>query len=223
MRPWLSVLLAGTLAAACSSGDDGGQARTVDPPRTTTTPADETTTTISSPTPEAAALEQVVVQLSDMPTGWAVSPPEEEESDDAFCDGLDPFNEVTPQDEAESTFQQSDFGPFVASGASLYKDDDEAAGVMDRLTDMANTCQSFTQPEDDGTETEYTISALSFPDLGDDTFAFRMAGTTAFGPLNLDVVAVRDGALVLAVINGGLGAADSELTESLMQTMAERV
>lgn len=222
MARLLPIMLTAALLAGGCGGDDGdaGQARTVEPTTTTTSATDEVTTTAEAPAD--VALDHVVVQLSDMPTGWSVSPPDED-SDDAFCEERDPFNEVEPQEEAEAAFQQSEFGPFVASGASLYADDDEASQVMGLLTDMADACQSFTQTEDDGTETEYTIGALSFPDLGDDTFAFRMSGTTPFGPLNLDVVAVREGSIVVAIINGGLGAADSELTESLIRTMADRV
>lgn len=209
-----AIVLVGTLlCGACGGGDGGGgQARTVNPTKSSSTAA-----------PRDVALSEVVVQLSDLPTGWSVSPPEnEDEADDSFCEGRDPFNEIPPQAEAESSFQQSDFGPFVDSGASLYTDD-EASEVMDRLAEMANACQSFMQTEEDGTETTYTTSPLSFPDLGDDTFAFRVSGSTMLGPINLDVAAVREGAIVLFVGNGGLGAADTQLTEQLLRTMLRRL
>lgn len=55
------------------------------------------------------------------------------------------------------------------------------------------------------------------------TDPIRTSGSTPFGPLNLDIVAVRDGAVVVSSINGGLGAADSDLSETLMRTMVDRL
>jgi hypothetical protein len=216
------ILVGGALIAGCGGGDDAdGQARTVDPTSTTVKEKASTTTTASS---KDVDLDQVVVQLSDLPTGWSVSPPDsEDETDDSFCEGQDPFNEIKAKEEVESSFQQSDFGPFVASGASIYTGDDQADEVMGLLTTMANKCQKFTETDDDGTKTEYTISPLSFPDMADDTFAFRMSAMSPFGPFNLDVAAVRDDDTVVSIINGGIGAADSDLTESLMRTMVGRL
>lgn len=222
MKRLVSVLaVAALVAAGCGGGDDDGQARTVEPPTTTTTePSEDTTTTTAAP----AALDAVVLQLGDLPTGWSVSPPDEEEdTSDDFCDGADPFNEIAAQEEAESNFEQSELGPFAASGASVYEDDDQAGEVLDLLAAVANDCQSFTQVDEDGAEVEYTITPLSFPDLGDDTFAFRMSATTFIGPLALDMAAVREGSLVVTVIHGGFGAVDSALTETLMRTMLDRV
>lgn len=222
MKRLLGLLSVAALVCAGCGGDDGdGQARTVEASTTTTTePSEDSTTTSAAP----AALDAVVLQLTDMPTGWSVAPPDEDDDDsDDFCDGADPFNEIEPKEDAESNFQQSEFGPFASSGASIYEDDDQAGEVLDLLADMANDCQSFTQVEDDGTETEYTITPLSFPDLGDDTFAFRMSATTFLGPLTLDGVAVRDGDLVVTIVHGGIGAVDSALTESLMRDMLDRV
>lgn len=145
------------------------------------------------------------------------------EDDEGFCEGRDPFNEVEPVDEAETGFQQSDFGPFVFADAARFTAGG-AERVVDAVAEMGQACQSFTQAEDDGTETAYTISPLSFPALGDDAVAFRMTGANeAFGSLTLDVVAVRVDEVVVALINGGLGAADTGLTETLTRAMIERI
>jgi hypothetical protein len=207
------------LLAACGDDDDNGQAQTIE---TTTTVAEEGSSTTSG---ASSDLSDVVVQLDDMPAGWSVTPPEsDDDTDDELCEGQDPFNEIEPQDEAESGFQQSELGPFVSSAASQYADEDQAGEMMDQLAEATNACQSFTQTDEDGTETEFTISALSFPDLGDETFAFRLAATTMLGPLTMDFAVVREGSTGLLIANGGLGAApDSELTESLLQTMLDRL
>ena len=164
------------------------------------------------------------MQLDDLPAGWSVFPSEGEgEPDDEICEGHDPFNEIEAQDEAKSVFQQSEFGPFVTSLAAQFEDDGEAGEVMDQLSEAASACQSFTQTDEAGIETVYTIAPLPFPDLGDETFAFRLSAATAYGPVALDYASVREGAFVVSVINGGFGPPDTALTESIAQTMLDRL
>ncbi len=221
MQRWRALVVVTVLLGACGADDDtaADRAGTVE---SSTTEDGGTPSTAPAEDAEERPLEDVVLQLSDLPTGWSAAPAEEDD-DESFCDGRDPFNEIEPQDEAESTFQQSELGPFVVSAASRYSDDAEAAEVLDLLADVAEACQSFSVTEDDGSETEYTITPLSFPELGDDTFAFRMSATTVLGPITLDLAAVQEGPIVVSVGNGGLGSADGELTEALMRTMVDRL
>lgn len=221
------VLALALVAGAC--GDDDDQARTVDV--TTTTEASEapdgTATESATTTTEASApsaMDSVVVTLQDLPTGWTASTPEDDdEDDDEICDGQDPFNAVEPVEEAESNFEQGSFGPFVSSIAGRYASTDDAQGVLDAVADAVDQCQTFTDVDEDGNETTYTFAALSFPKLGDDTYAARLSATTPFGPLALDFAFARDGDAVVAIINGGFGAADTALTESMLRLMVERL
>ena len=219
-----SIVLASAvlLLAGCGGDDDDDQAQTIETTTTTADPEEETTTTSGA----SSDLSDVVVQLEDLPTGWSVSPPEDDDeaTDDEFCEDHDPFNEVEAQDEAESSFQESDFGPFVASAASQFTDDDEASTIIDAFADAANECQSWTDTDEDGTVTEYTTTPLSFPDLGDETFAFRLSAASPIGPFAADIAVVRQGEFTLSIVNAGLGAGpDSALTESLAQTMLDRL
>lgn len=228
------VLALALVAGSC--GDDDDQARTVDVTTTTTgaSEAPDGTATESAETAETAtttteasassAMDSVVVTLQDLPTGWTASTPEDDdEDDDEICDGQDPFNAVEPVEEAESNFEQGSFGPFLSSIAGRYAGTDEAQGVLDAVADAVDQCQTFTDVDEDGNETTYTFAALSFPKLGDDTYAARLSATTPFGPLALDFAFARDGDAVVAIINGGLGAADTALTESMLRLMVERL
>lgn len=217
------------LAAGCG-GDDGDRARTVEPTSTTTSSSEPSNTSSDGgagnddESSTNAALEDVVVKLSDLPSGWTGSPPEnDDKADDTFCDDADPLVEIEPVQEAEANFQQSDFGPFLVSLAGRYDSEDTAKDVMDRFADAVDVCQSFTEVDEDGVETSYTFSPLSFPDLGDDTYAARLNGTTAFGPVALDMVFTRVDDKVLAVMNGGFGAADTALTEQMLRLMVDRL
>ena len=217
MRRTSIILASAVLLLAGCGDDDGDQGQTVE---TTTTEGHDGSTTGSGD----VELSEVVVQLDDLPAGWSVFPSEGEgEPDDEICEGHDPYNEIEAQDEAESVFQQSELGQFVTSLAAQFTDDGEAGEVMAQLSEAANACQSFTETDEDGIETAYTIAPLPFPDLGDETVAFRLSATTAYGPIALDYASVREGEFTLSVINGGFGPPDTALTESLAQTMLDRL
>jgi hypothetical protein len=210
------------LAFGCGVDDEGGQARTVE--TTTTSPEDrDSTTTSTASSAHELDLDAVVVQLGDLPAGWTVTPPDpEDEADDSDECAEDPGGIDTTSD-AESGFQQSDFGPFVGSGATEHEDEDEAERTLNAFAEAMAECDGFTQTDEDGATTVYSVSPLSFPQVGDGTFACRMSADTPFGPLNLDIVAARKGAVMLFLVNGGFGAADTELTEQLLTTMIERL
>jgi len=217
------ILTAGPLAG-CGSDDAGEAARTVEPTTTAAQEPDADTDGDDDEVPAPARpLAEVVVQLGDLPTGWAVMPPEEsEDADDAFCEGHDPLEAIEPVEEAESTYSQGDFGPYLTSLAGRYTDEETARSILDALAVAVDACQSFTETED-GAEITYTFSPLSFPKLGDDTYAARLSATTPFGPLAMDMAFTRVGDHVLAIINGGFGSADSALTETLLRLMVDRI
>lgn len=224
------VLALAFVGASC--GDDDDHARTVEATTTSTTEAaaesegpaaetEESTTTTEVP---PSSMDSVVVTLQDLPSGWTVSAPDEGlEEDDEICNDQDPFDAVEPIEEAETNFEQGGFGPFLSSIAGRYASTDDAQGVLDAFAAAVEQCRAFTEVDDDGTEITYTFTALSFPKLGDDTYAARLSANTPVGPLALDFVFARKGDAVAAIINGGLGAADTALTESMMSLMVDRL
>lgn len=224
------VVAVALVTASC--GDDDDQARTVDvttstmetepaPAESGTAPATSTTAREAVP---ASSMDSVVITLQDLPTGWTASPPEAQApQDEEFCEGQDPFDAVEPVEEAESAFEQGAFGPFLSSIAGRYASADDAQQVLDALAHAVDQCQTFTEIDDDGTETTYRFTALSFPNVGDDTYAARMSATTPVGPLALDFAFARQGQAVAGIINGGLGEADTALTESTLRLMVDRL
>ena len=217
MRGLLGAIAAAALVAGCGS-DDVGQAQTVE--ETSTTANAEETTTSQADESVSADLESVVVQLGDLPAGWTVEPDAgSEDGSDYFCSDEPPDELPDPLEEVESSFSRGDTGPFVGSNASLYGSTDEAEAAFDIFVAELSKCDGFTE----GAETTWSLSALSFPDVGDDTFAARLSATTMLGPLVADVVVERSDDVTLFVTNGGYGSPDTALTEELLRTMDGRL
>lgn len=214
------LVAAALVFTGCGGGAGDDKARTVQPTSTTAAAGEDETTTTEEPDGSLAA---AMLTLEDLPAGWTASPPDADDTTDEFCEGEDPFTEIQADEEVEASFQQSDVGPFIASFAEQHGSDDEAQEALDLFVDAVNSCGEFTNVEEDGTETIYRFSPLSFPQLGDDTFAARLSGTTAFGPITADFVFARDGDRVGGIVNAALGAMDSSLTEPLMRKVMERL
>lgn len=229
----LALALA-VIAGACGGDDD--QARTLDTTTTTAEPSrddranadngdddDVEDEDATAPTkPAASNLDQVILTLADLPAGWTTAAEDPDDTtDDSFCGDVDPLADVEPAAEAEVSFQQSEMGPFLAAVALRF--DDGADDVMDLFAEAVDACREFTETDEDGNETVYRFDPMSFPSLGDGTFAARLSSTTFLGPLSLDMVTVREDDVVLLVMNGGLGAADTALTEQALRTMLDRL
>jgi hypothetical protein len=220
MRRLVGLIAVVALASGCGGDDGDGQAQTFEE---TTTTIDETTTTRAEEE-SPSDLEDVVVQLGDLPSGWTVNEEDSDaEDDDSFCEDESTAEQPDPPEEAESSFKQSELGPFVSSGAGRYGSAEEAEEAFDFFVEEFAKCDGATDVDEDGTETTYSLSPLSFPDVGDDTYAARMSASTTFGPLEFDIVVERSDSTMLFIFNGGLGEIDTALTEELLRTMDARL
>jgi hypothetical protein len=118
----LGVAVSLTLVAAACGGDDTTKddARTLEPTTASTADAEsdpETTTTSA----REDDLSKIVLQLNELPSGFAASPPEEDDSDD-LC-GTSPTEEIPEERESEATFTKGDFGPSVVNGSAAHSVD----------------------------------------------------------------------------------------------------
>lgn len=234
-----AACLAAITLAACSGGGDD-RARTVEgltetETTATTAPAtaDDDTT---SPEEEPAAsgdLDDLVLTLDDMPSGWTTAPELSEGDDDdtagsdtSFC-GVDDA-ELDIDDEAtrsaEAAFKESDFGPFVLHAIGEVPDPAVAEQALDTMLDAASQCEEWTETDDEGAEITYSISPLSFDNVGDDTIAFRMSADTEMMPLTIDMVMWKQGSyLSLVSVFGVGGGSDADLLTELVEEAAGRL
>jgi hypothetical protein len=154
-----------------------------------------------------AELEELALELSDLPTGWSTMPDDDEDDGDAEEDGSDGGSdmaedcgiegEILPDDveplgEVEREFQKAEMGPFLFVSVTRF-DEGEAEAAMDALGTMVQECRQFSSTDEEGVETSGSMEALSAGSFGDETFAARMnlesEGMSGQG----DIVAARKG------------------------------
>ena len=223
----LAVLVSVLVVAACSSGGSD-RAETVSPVAPTPTEAATADEAEGVEAVEITAeeLSAALLTLDDMPTGWTISPPDEDDDDDGTELCGQEFGEVAEAvDRAEASFNQSDLGPFIVQTLGLFREG-EAGQNLALFVEAAGSCSEWTAVDSEGEETNWRISALSFPKFGDETFAFRLSSDpTIIGIVTVDAIIVRRGdvILLLAHLAFGFEGVDSELTESLTRIADEKL
>ena len=99
---------------------------------------------------------------------------------------------------------------------------DDAQAWMDALQKRLS-CTTWTDTDSSGTKTTYELAPLSFPKIGDQTFAFRMTVETSLLSAESDFVYVRAGDFVIEVGNVAVGSVDSDLTATPVQKALEKL
>jgi len=101
------------------------------------------------------------------------------------------------------------FGPFISESFTAYPSTDDGSLSFVEYKSAANDCPQWIA--EDGKE--ITISPLSFPAYGDESFAFRMANEEGF---TFDAVKVLVGEVLVSVTQSGLST-DPELQQTLVE------
>lgn len=211
MRLLLTVPLILALTA-CGGGGDAGddeRARTVSAPSSAAAEpegdGDETLT--------EAQLQAALLTVPELPTGYTAAAAEEEEEDDSEATGnsdecsakFEELGEAEGQEaaSAEASFEGG-FGVVLEQGLESYEDEETVSQRFDDVVEVLSECQAFSSTDDDGVTTDFTIGALSFPKLGDDTVALAVTGKTPDISVSLNFVVVRLGRNVMSIAQGGL-------------------
>lgn len=226
-----ALAVVGTLAGCSDAPPE--RAGTVEEPSGAADPAAGST----DETSEEVELDAVGRELTDaqakaalpavsaLPTGWSVDPENSlnDESDgdstatiepaecQAIMDDLGDESDDEPTGKASRTYTAGMLGPFMGVEISSYADevpDDVFKKTLDALT----ACPELTSTED-GVATTFTTSSLSFPNLGEESAAIRMAATSDGMPVGLDMVFIRAGHTIVSVstatVGAGAGSADA--------------
>lgn len=207
---------------------------TATPVETSTAPAEPTANPKTS-SPAATAVEgdelverlpEALLALEDMPAGWTVRVIVDDEEDDGstICGvasgqfSRDAFARFT------ADFQKAEFGPFLDQVVDYFPEG-EAERVMAEFSDAFRSCTEWTVIEEDGTETTWRLGPLSFPKIGDETFAFRMSTVTFLGAVELDFITWRRQDIVVVIAHTSIGfeGIDGEQTEAFVRRADEKL
>jgi hypothetical protein len=202
--------------------------------RTTVTDASPAPTSAAKPSAaDEAKLKSALLAVSDLPTGWTAAPAEAEgegEGDESITpcgQNLDAYEDESGAT-AEASFQKSELGDQLFTGLASFASGEAASASAKKVNDIFTSCGTWSEDDPDGTHYEYRAEPVSFPTLGEETFAFRLTinvtGSSDGTPISAqgagNVITIRRGAnleVLLHLALGLLGPAnlDSAETETI--------
>jgi hypothetical protein len=198
------IALAMVFAGCGGDDDDRASGSPSDEPTETTAP-NTTTTAPAAPVLEGEELRSVLLEVSDLPTGWSTMPdePDDEPGDDNLCnDKPAPFPEDDNEEEIGFSGGANDVPLLFNLAAS--GPEDEMAEKFAFLEAALSECVGETwDTTEDGETTTYSLRDMSFPELGDDSLAFSMRAEAQFGTIEFGIVAVRRRTLVSVLMGAG--------------------
>jgi hypothetical protein len=228
MRRTLATVALCSLVLAGCGGDDGvddDRARTLTAPSPTA--AEDAAEGTGGKSLTEAELKAALLTVQELPTGYTLDTSPDDDDDDGDVDGaskecsdrfkaLSEANDADKSSEAEVSFEGG-FGVILEQSLESYEDDDVVEERFDQFVEVLNDCPTFTQTDEEGGKTEFTIGPLSFPKLGDDTIALNIKFATSDFNGALNLVTVRLGRNVMSVTQGGL-TADAAVLEEVART-----
>lgn len=170
-----------------------------------------------------AQLKAALITVADVPTGYKAMPPSLTQDDSrAFAPGScgarfqalsSKHNSDAGPKAQEAKFQGPGLGTLLSESADSYKSASDIKARANQFVAVVNDCPNFTTTNAKGEKVDFTLSALSFPKLGDQTVSFGLSGKTSTLTVQLDVVFVRVGNSAAFFQQGGL-ATDAAALES---------
>ena len=171
-------------------------------------------------------------RVQDMPSGWTKQKDElDDDSEDTIepqrcqevIDALDEGFEAEPVHEAESTFNKG--GPFGTTSAHsiLSYENEIDADTAQEIADAFGSCPEFSSTDSEGTRSKFTVSPMSFDNLGDQTLAFAMTVDSEGFEVTLNIAMVFVGHNLSTFFSGGLTGADGGELEKLARLGMKRL
>jgi hypothetical protein len=195
---------------------------TLEPTATLSPVAEDTPTAPPDQNGDDSDLERALLTIEDFPAGWVVIDfPDSGNDDDSpfVCDVPDPSDVVGHGAEADAAFQGGDLGPFYYYAIRAFASADDAEIVMQLLREGL-TCQEW--EDEDGLV--WMVSAVDFPEIGDETLAYRLSFTDeSVGIVEFDMVFTRVDDVILFTNHFTLGAVDHEFTIEYASKATQKV
>jgi hypothetical protein len=183
---------------ASVAGGDATPAATTDGSDTATGPAGLTD----------GSLTDAMLTVDDLPAGWSQLPDDNSTSKSKLCNGvdLDQTKVSNATSKASRTFTTSGTAKRFLIEALATLPGSDASKALTGLREAMTSCGQWSEPSGSGNATAtFNLRELSFPRLGDDSFAFRVtSGTTTQVTGEGDFAYVRHGHSLLIVMYAGV-------------------
>jgi len=197
-------------------------------------PSSTTPPTAAKPRTSAKAAPAYLLTLADMPTGYSLSPSTTTTTVEATTTTKVSSNpacsadtsEMKPEQitsEAHTDFQGSSFAQGVVHQVYVTRTDSDAEKGLKTLIAWGERCKSVTERNSEGKEVTTSIAALSFPKLGDDTFAARGTVIGEIFPVAFDIVVIRAGSVLSVLGTFGVIGTDAKATEQIARAAAAKL
>jgi hypothetical protein len=215
-RPTVTITPTSTLTPTSTS--------TSTPTPTPTQTPTFTPTPTETPKPlTKEVLSRALLRLEDLPAGWYEAPADSEENTSTTGTFLCTEYEKKAILKAYGDFRKSQLGPILIHSISAYPPD-VSADQFNFMLKAADDCKEFTDTEN-GETTQWTLSIISFPQLGEQSYAIRLSSEFMLGFIQVDSVYFRIGDTISSIqyMVIGLEGIDSAQTEAFARTAEERL
>ena len=162
-------------------------------------------------------LELASLQVSDLPDGWMLVPPDSLQSTvDASC-GIDLLNLGNPAAANEVYFQQSAVGPFFFEILQGYEEAEAIRLWIQAATEL-EACSETRSLLEDGSEMVFQVTPIDIFEAGDEVLGLQVSQVDTSTPLTAHLVLVRSSEVILVFLYLTLGGlADIEILEDLIE------
>ncbi|MCL5256663.1 MAG: hypothetical protein M1319_02570 [Chloroflexi bacterium] len=248
----IAVLAIGLAVSGCNSPSASGATPTGTPTASPTPQAADTQTTVPSPTPTSTASplasptatvtstpayssalqlksDSYLLSISDLPIGWTIETGATGDREPRIIPrpGVcgEPPNPMGPLAHSDILFKEARFGPYLKQIVNIFP---AGSGPQAFNEEVARwTCSEWVQMSYRAYPVTWHFHSISFPKIGDETFAVGMTTQDApvAGVAQFDVVVFRKGDVVEVIINGGPGITPPSdiLTEASAQTAVAKI
>ncbi|MEV6844255.1 hypothetical protein [Actinoplanes sp. NPDC051411] len=215
-----AVLAIGVLADCGEAGDQraGTVGRPAAHPAHPATPTRQISATLA---------KRALLAVTDLPTGWTAKPdfaPSATDTSEEY-EGCPQYAAVTRKTQAMDDIGAeftSPAGSDVVEGIEALTEG-AARQLLTEFSDAVTACPDIVSRTGDGTPFDLYLKALSFPKLGDDTFAARATATVDGTTVNLDFVMVRHGGVLISISQTVRGVIDTKTTEDVTRRAIAKV
>ncbi|WP_436528313.1 hypothetical protein [Actinoplanes sp. HUAS TT8] len=209
-----------TVLTGCDAGDE--RARTTDDADTVAAAGQVPLRTLTVEQARGALLT-----AADLPTGWTVKPGTDSPKKDttgqyAQCPAYDAvMPKVSQADTVDSDFTAPDGADL--SEALLPMPEADAKDLCAEFSAAVTACKKLSDQTDDGVPFDMYFLALSFPQLADETFAFRATATVFGKTMNFDTTVVRRGGVLVVIVQQAGATIDTGLTEDVARRAVTKI